>query len=154
MKKITMIKMQGCPYCAKAAEAIEELRAEQPAYAGIEVEIIDENEQPELAKAYAKDYYYVPSLFIEGRKVYEAQKRDAAQYEKIVVLHGTVTPELLASYHRRKAQAHLLELLQQTPEVPLAALKAQHVAPCWQIVGKYGRTALGCAYLARRAAVD
>ena len=50
MKKITMIKMQGCPYCAKAAEAIEELRAEQPAYAGIEVEIIDENEQPELAK--------------------------------------------------------------------------------------------------------
>ena len=62
------------------------------------------------------------------RKVYEAQKRDAAQYEKIVVLHGTVTPELLASYHRRKAQAHLLELLQQTPEVPLAALKAQHVS--------------------------
>ena len=57
MKKITMIKMQGCPYCAKATEAIEELRAEQPAYAGIEVEIIDENEQPELAKAYAQDYF-------------------------------------------------------------------------------------------------
>ena len=73
MKKITMIKMQGCPYCAKAAEAIEELRAEQPAYAAVEIEIIDENEQPELAKAYAKDYYYVPSLFIEGKKYYEAQ---------------------------------------------------------------------------------
>ena len=73
MKKITMIKMQGCPYCAKAAQAVEELRAEQPAYAGVEIEIIDENEQPELAKAYAKDYYYVPSLFIEGHKVYEAQ---------------------------------------------------------------------------------
>ena len=56
MKKITMIKMQGCPYCAKAAQAVEELRAEQPAYAGVEIEIIDENEQPELAKAYAKDY--------------------------------------------------------------------------------------------------
>ena len=27
MKKITMIKMQGCPYCAKAAQAVEELRA-------------------------------------------------------------------------------------------------------------------------------
>lgn len=73
MKKITMIKMQGCPYCAKAAQTVEELRAEQPAYAGVEIEIIDENEQPELAKAYAKDYYYVPSLFIEGHKVYEAQ---------------------------------------------------------------------------------
>ena len=34
------------------------------------------------------------------------------------------------------------------------ALKAQHVVPYWQIVGKYGRTALGCAYLARGAAVD
>lgn len=73
MKKITMIKMQGCTYCAKAAQAVEELRAEQPAYAGVEIEIIDENEQPELAKVYAKDYYYVPSLFIEGHKVYEAQ---------------------------------------------------------------------------------
>ena len=56
------------------------------------------------------------------RKVYEAQKRDAAQYEKIVVLCGEVTPELLDSYRRKKAQAHLLALLQQTPEVPLAAL--------------------------------
>ena len=73
MKKITMIKMQGCPYCAKYAQAVEELRAAQPAYARVEIEIIDENEQPELAKAYAKDYYYVPSLFIEGHKVYEAQ---------------------------------------------------------------------------------
>ena len=62
------------------------------------------------------------------RKVYEAQKRDAAQYEKIVVLCGEVTPELLDSYRRKKAQAHLLELLQQTPEVPLSALKAQHVS--------------------------
>ena len=64
-----MIKMQGCPYCAKAAEAIEELRAEQP----------------ELAKAYAKDYYYVPSLFIEGRKVYEAQPGDTYDTIKAAV---------------------------------------------------------------------
>lgn len=85
MKKITMIKMQGCPYCAKAAEAIEELRSEQPAYATVEVETIDENEQPELAKAYAKDYYYVPSLFIEGRKVYEAQPGDTYDTIKAAV---------------------------------------------------------------------
>ena len=77
MKKITMIKMQGCPYCAKAAE--------QPAYATVEVETIDENEQPELAKAYAKDYYYVPSLFIEGRKVYEAQPGDTYDTIKAAV---------------------------------------------------------------------
>lgn len=63
----------GLPVLRQGAQAVEELRAEQPAYAGVEIEIIDENEQPELAKAYAKDYYYVPSLFIEGHKVYEAQ---------------------------------------------------------------------------------
>lgn len=85
MKKIIMIKMQGCPYCAKAAEAIEELRAEQPAYAAVEIELIDENEQPELAKAYAKNYYYVPSLFIEGRKVYEAQPGDTYDTIKAAV---------------------------------------------------------------------
>lgn len=76
MKKITMLKMQGCPYCAKALQAIEELRAENPAYQNAEVECIDENEEPEKAKAYANDYYYLPSLFVEGRKIYETHPGD------------------------------------------------------------------------------
>ena len=68
MKKITMIKMQGCPYCAKAAQAVEELRAEQPAYAGVEIEIIDENEQPELAKQYGVKQ--APTLVLpDGTKI-------------------------------------------------------------------------------------
>lgn len=69
------IRKADLPYDAwpKEITPSPELRTEQPAYAGVEIEIIDENEQPELAKAYAKDYYYVPSLFIEGHKVYEAQ---------------------------------------------------------------------------------
>ena len=66
MKKSTMLMRQGCPYCAKALQAIEELRAENPAYQNAEVECIDENEEPEKAKAYANDYYYLPSLFVEG----------------------------------------------------------------------------------------
>ena len=85
MMKIFLFNLQSCPNSAKAAEAIEELRAEQPAYATVEVETIDENEQPELAKAYAKDYYYVPSLFIEGRKVYEAQPGDTYDTIKAAV---------------------------------------------------------------------
>ena len=75
MKKITMLKMQGCPYCAKALQAIEELRAENPAYQNAEVECIDENEEPEKAKAYANDYYYLPSLFVEGRKITTRSRR-------------------------------------------------------------------------------
>ncbi len=71
MKKIVMLALAGCPYCAKAREAIKELRAEQPAYADIEVEEIDD--ESEAAKPYQKDYYYVPSLFIDGKKLFEAQ---------------------------------------------------------------------------------
>lgn len=72
MKKIIMIKIPGCPYCAKARKAIEELHGEEK-YKSVPVEEIDETTQPELAKPFGKDYYYVPSLFIDGKKQFEAK---------------------------------------------------------------------------------
>ena len=72
MKKITMIKIPGCPYCAKAKKAFEEL-CQKPEYANAEVEVIDEQLQPELVTPYNGKYYYVPSLFIDGEKLCEAQ---------------------------------------------------------------------------------
>ena len=72
MKEIIMIKIPGCPYCAKARKAIEELHGEEK-YKSVPVEEIDETTQPELAKPYGKDYYYVPSLFIDGKKQFEAK---------------------------------------------------------------------------------
>ncbi|MCI7716659.1 MAG: DEAD/DEAH box helicase family protein, partial [Mitsuokella jalaludinii] len=80
------------------------------------------------------------------RKVYEAQKRDAAQYEKFVALCGEVTPQLLEDYRRKKAQVHLLNLLQQTPEIPLASLKAQHVS----LATVHNLEAAGLAEIRRR----
>ena len=71
MKKLTMIVMQGCPYCAAARRAIKELKAEQAAYAPLTVEEIEDGSA--AAQAYGKDYYYVPSVFIEGEKCFEAQ---------------------------------------------------------------------------------
>ena len=71
MKKLTMIVMQGCPYCAAARRAIKELKAEQAAYAPLTVEEIEDGSA--TAQAYGKDYYYVPSVFIEGEKCFEAQ---------------------------------------------------------------------------------
>lgn len=72
MKKVIMIKIPGCPYCAKARKAIGLLQEEEP-YKDIKVEEIDETTQPELAAPYGKDYYYVPSLFIDGEKQFEAK---------------------------------------------------------------------------------
>ena len=68
MKKITLIKMEGCPYCAAAFKAIDEV---QRNYAATELEVIDENLQPKLAAKFT-DYYYVPSMYVDGKKIYEA----------------------------------------------------------------------------------
>ena len=73
MKKIILIKMQGCPYCAQAFAAIKELKAEYPEFANIEVDTIDKHENIDRAKEFADKYYYVPSMFIDGKKIYEAQ---------------------------------------------------------------------------------
>lgn len=69
MKEITMIKMEGCPYCAAAFRAIDEVKKNYPP---VELEIIDENLQPKLAERFS-DYYYVPSMYVDGKKIYEAQ---------------------------------------------------------------------------------
>ena len=68
MKKITMIKMTGCPYCAAAFKAIDELKKNYPP---IELEVIDKYLQANLAEKFT-DYYYVPSMYVDGKKIYEA----------------------------------------------------------------------------------
>ena len=75
---ITMIEMAGCPYCAKAHKAFDELKGSHP---GIEVVFIDENKEPEKLKEFQGMYYYVPTLFVAGKKVFEASPGD--DYEKI-----------------------------------------------------------------------
>ena len=68
MKKITLIKIEGCPYCAAAFKAIDELKK---IYSAAELEVIDENLQPERAEKFT-DYYYVPSMYVDDKKIYEA----------------------------------------------------------------------------------
>jgi len=58
-----------CPYCKKAYTIMEDLKNTHPEYANIEVTIIDEERQPEIAKQY--DYYYVPTYYVDGVKLHE-----------------------------------------------------------------------------------
>ena len=69
MKIITMIKMQGCPYCAAAFRAIDAVKKDYPP---VELEVIDEKKQSKLAERFY-DHYYVPSMYVGGKKIYEAQ---------------------------------------------------------------------------------
>lgn len=69
MKPILMFVLKGCPYWKKALAWMEELKGENPKYKDIEVTIIEEKEQAELANQY--DYFYVPAYYVDGIKVHE-----------------------------------------------------------------------------------
>lgn len=68
MKRITLFYLENCPFCKKAMAAIDELK-KQDRYKDIEIEMIEESKLPEVADKY--DYYYVPTFYIDGRKVHE-----------------------------------------------------------------------------------
>ena len=61
---------RSCKYCDFARQAIAELREENPLYRDIEIEMINEDEHPEITENY--DYWSVPSLFIDHDKIFEA----------------------------------------------------------------------------------
>ena len=67
--KLTVFYLEDCPYCRKAVKAVEELRAENPAYEHLETEWIEESRNPQIAGRY--DYYYVPSVYCGEEKLYE-----------------------------------------------------------------------------------
>ncbi|MGH4137688.1 glutaredoxin family protein [Clostridium sp.] len=69
MKPVIMFVTEWCPYCKKALAWMENLKKSNPEYANIEIKIIDEELQPDIAKQYT--YYYVPTYYVDGIKVHE-----------------------------------------------------------------------------------
>jgi glutaredoxin len=69
MKEITYFYLNGCPYCHQADKLISELISENPEFAGININKIEESRNSALANSY--DYYYVPCLWIEKTKLME-----------------------------------------------------------------------------------
>lgn len=70
MKQIELFYLTHCPYCVNAKRALEELAKENTVYGDIQIKWIEESREPELAGSY--DYYYVPTVYFNGRKLYEA----------------------------------------------------------------------------------
>jgi len=69
MKKIKLFIMRNCPFCLQALDWQNKILAENPKYREVPIEIIDENEQPEIAYSY--NYFYVPSYYIDEKKAHE-----------------------------------------------------------------------------------
>lgn len=70
MEKILMFYMPGCPYCAQAERVLKDLYRENPAYQKIGIQRVDETREVAFANSF--DYYYVPTMYIDGKKLYEA----------------------------------------------------------------------------------
>ena len=69
MKKIQVFYQPRCPFCKMAFRFIDELKKENPEFKDIIIETVDELEEPELADTF--DYYYVPTFYVDGKKVHE-----------------------------------------------------------------------------------
>ena len=69
MKRVKLFYLQNCPFCKKAFRYIEEAKAKHAKLADLEIELIEESEQAEVANSY--DYYYVPTFYVDEQKVHE-----------------------------------------------------------------------------------
>ena len=47
--KLTEFVLAGCPYCRQAREVLDELYAERPEFAAIEIDVIDESVESALS---------------------------------------------------------------------------------------------------------
>jgi len=78
--------MPGCPYCAKAKRAVAELKAEDERYDRVPVKWINEEEETDYAEEH--DYYYVPTVFVNGKKLFEARPGDSFEAIKAGIKAG------------------------------------------------------------------
>ncbi|MBQ2756113.1 MAG: glutaredoxin [Oscillospiraceae bacterium] len=87
MSKLLMFKLANCPYCKRALTFMNELIKSDPKYAAIEIEMIDEREQPKLAESY--DYYYVPTYYkVDGEKCEKLHEGAASKEDVARVLES------------------------------------------------------------------
>lgn len=76
MKEILMMVMGGCPHCQRAREMMEGLCARHPEFRTVKVRMVDETIDPDFAATL--DYYYVPTFFVDGKKLHEGVPTEAA----------------------------------------------------------------------------
>jgi len=77
MRPVELFYLPGCPYCVKAKKAVESLKAENADYERVPLKWIDESEEADYANEH--NYYYVPSVFFRGQKIFEAHPGDSME---------------------------------------------------------------------------
>ncbi len=75
MQKLTLFYLPRCPHCKLALRYYEQLCQENPAFAKVELELVDESR--ERARANRYDYWYVPSFYLGQTKLHEGHAERA-----------------------------------------------------------------------------
>ncbi len=68
-KHVKMMILDTCSHCKHAFELMDRLRKQYPEFNQVEIEVIEENREPEKTKGY--DYWYVPTYFVDDIKIHE-----------------------------------------------------------------------------------
>lgn len=69
MKKILYFHLNNCPYCHQANKWLDELITENPQYASLQIQRVEETQDSDISEQY--DYYYVPTFYVDGAKKHE-----------------------------------------------------------------------------------
>lgn len=67
--ELKLFILPTCPYCRQVLGWIDELKNEDAKYSAVNLTIVDEKAQPDVASKY--DYYYVPTFFLGADKIHE-----------------------------------------------------------------------------------
>ena len=76
MKNAILFILKDCPHCKKFLSLMEDQPIE-----GVDLKIVDEQEEKEFADSY--DYYYVPTLYLEEEKLHEGRIDDES-YRQLI----------------------------------------------------------------------
>ena len=68
-----MFILPGCPHCKLALRYQEELLQEHPEWQTIPLRIVGREQGAAFADEH--DYYYVPTCYVDGQKVFEATRK-------------------------------------------------------------------------------
>ena len=88
MREILLFILPGCPHCELALRLQEELLREHPQWRDIPLRIVDESRERAFADGH--DYYYVPTWYVGGEKVFEghAEKADVERVLRLAAGEG------------------------------------------------------------------
>lgn len=86
-KTMYVLTTSWCPHCKRAKQLISDLLTEHPELRAVDLQIIDEEKEPEKMQSFFK-YYYVPTVYVGEEKIFEGVPSDQLIKEAFEKAYG------------------------------------------------------------------